>query len=316
MAESDTGRLELLADPSAVGRARAWLTSRLNDWSPDAVATVQLLVSELVTNAILHTDDLVEVTAQLVGSRLTVEVADRSPSKPVVKTYGRNAATGRGLHLVEALADSWGVRGDDNCKAVWFRVVDHASTQRVNPADDEVPATRDSEAWPDRPDLGGSPNARTAAGTEVTVCLDGLPVAVYLAAEEHHDALMREFALLLQSAASPDPGVPARLMELAAGLVEQFGTTNERRRAQVEAAKNSGHLTVDLVMTFPVSAQHSVLVVADHLDEVDAFCEQGVLLTPPASPSITQFRRWYSEEVARQLQGHQPSRWPYPVASA
>jgi anti-sigma regulatory factor (Ser/Thr protein kinase) len=126
LAESNVERLELSADPSAAAKARAWLRARLSDWSSDGVEAVQLLVSELVTNAVLHTNDPVEVTAVRSGSRVTVEVTDRNPSKPVLKTYGRDAATGRGLRLVESLADEWGVRGDENRKAVWFRVVDGA----------------------------------------------------------------------------------------------------------------------------------------------------------------------------------------------
>jgi anti-sigma regulatory factor (Ser/Thr protein kinase) len=315
MAESESDRLELVADPSAVGRARAWLSSRLEDWSPDAVATVQLLVSELVTNAILHSGDVVEVTAQRSGSEVTVEVSDRNPSKPIVKTYGKEAATGRGLHLVEALAEAWGVRGSDTRKAVWFRVVDHPSQQPATASVVVAASMRESDALPGHPEATLASAPRTSQGSGLTVCLDGLPVSVYLAAEEHHDALMREFALLLLSASAPDPGVPPRLMGLAASLVKAFGTTNERRRAQVETARKSGELTVDLMMTFPPRAQHTVIVVADNLDEVDEFCEQGVLLTPPSSPAVKQFRHWYSKEIARQLQGQPPGRWPYPIAS-
>jgi anti-sigma regulatory factor (Ser/Thr protein kinase) len=321
VAESDSGRLELLADPYAVGQARAWLKSRLADWSADGIATVQLLVSELVTNAILHTSDVVEVTVTRVGSGITVEVADRNPSKPVVKRYEQDAATGRGLHLVDALADEWGVRGDAGHKSVWFRVIDGAPRRPSAPGNETA----------DRPELESLPghhNRAAAAlpgpadGPEVSVCLSGLPVAVYLAAEEHHDALVREFGLLLRSSGdgadpgSEDPGaedpkVPARLLELARRLVQQFGVGNEQRREQVEAARRAGRSTVDVIMMFPSTAANQVLAVADQLDEVDEFCRRAKLLTPPSAPTVKRFRRWYTDEVVRQIHGLPPSRWSF-----
>jgi anti-sigma regulatory factor (Ser/Thr protein kinase) len=313
MSDPDTDRLELLADPNAVRQARAWLKARLDDWSPDGVATVQLLVSELVTNAILHTDDVVEVTAERNGAGITVEVSDRSPTKPVVKRYEQDAATGRGLHLVEALADAWGVRGDDARKSVWFRVVDGTPHSAL--------ATGATADWPALDSVSGSDDQLAVArgvsrGAEVRVCLRGLPVAVYLAAEEHHDALMREFGMLLRSHADrADANVTARLLELAEVLAKQFGVGNELRRAQVETARRAGVPTVDVEMLFPVGGAEQVVTVADQLDEVDGYCEEGQLLTPPSSASVKRFRRWYTEEVVRQLEGRQPTPWTDPVTS-
>jgi anti-sigma regulatory factor (Ser/Thr protein kinase) len=310
MAESDSARLELLADPTAAGRTRAWLKGRLGGWSADGVATVQLLASELVTNAILHTNDIVEVTALRAGTGITVEVSDRNPSKPIVKTYGAEAATGRGLRLVEALADAWGVRGDGSRKAVWFRVLDGVPRQS-NPADTEdVRDAFDFDAWASEDGPAEAPPG-TSGGPELTVCLSGLPVVVYLEAEEHHDALVREFALLLRS--GEDSSAPPRLMELAAALVAQFGVGNEQRRAQVEAARRRGRQTADVVMLFPAGSQDRVLATAAQLDEVDRFCAQGALLTPPSTPQVKRFRRWYTDEVVRQLSGLASRAWSYPI---
>jgi anti-sigma regulatory factor (Ser/Thr protein kinase) len=313
MAELGAGRLELLADPNAVSQARAWLKARLGDWSPDGVATVQLLVSELVTNAILHTADVVEVIAERAGSLITVEVADRNPSKPVVKRYERDAATGRGLHLVEALADAWGVRGDDTHKSVWFRVIDGAPSRRTVPSADET-SSGEADSWSDPGHrLAHSPAAAppgVAGGPAVSVCLSGLPVAVYLEVEEHHDALVRELGMLLRShddAAEPKTG--DRLIELAARLVDQFGVGNEQRRSQVEAARQAGQETVDVVMLFPSGAHAQVSKIADELDEIDEYCDRGELLTPPSTATVKRFRRWYTDEIVRQLQGLTPTPW-------
>lgn len=312
LAEPDPDCLELLPNPLAAAQARAWLKSRLSDWSADRVEVVQLLVSELVTNAVLHTDGSVEVTVARSSSGITVEVADRNPSKPVVKTYSRDAATGRGLHLVEALADAWGVRGDENRKAVWFRVVDGAPHRTAVSTAGDIAGGPPLYGWPALTGLPAAAPPGTAVGPEIEVCIHALPVALYLAAEEHHDALMREFALVLRGGdGAANARAPRRLMELITVLVQRFGVGNDQRRGQVEAARRSGHETVDVAMLFPSGAQDVVMSVADQLDEVDGFCERGQLLTPPSTPAVKQFRNWYSEEVVRQLDGHSPSSWPY-----
>jgi anti-sigma regulatory factor (Ser/Thr protein kinase) len=310
MGASSASRLELLADPDAVGQARAWLTARLGGWSADGVATVQLLVSELVTNAILHTADVVEVTAELAGSLVTVEVADSNPSRPVVKQYERDAATGRGLHLVEALADAWGVRGDDTHKSVWFRVIDGAPSRRTVPGTGDADDGETLSPWSRASDEPAAAPPGVAGGPEVSIRLIGLPVEVYLAAEEHHDALVREFGMLRGSSRDrPGRAVPDRLLELAGRLVGQFGVGNEQRRAQVEAARSAGQETVDVVMLFPSGAQDQVVQIADELDEVDEFCRQAHLLTPPSTEALKRFRRWYTDEIVRQLQGEPPTPW-------
>jgi anti-sigma regulatory factor (Ser/Thr protein kinase) len=315
VAQVAVDRLELRSDPSAAGRARAWLKAQLSDWSPAGVEAVQLLVSELVTNAVLHTDDPVEVTATRSGSRVTVEVADRNPSQPVVKSYGQDAATGRGLRLVEALADAWGVRGDETRKAVWFRIVDGARKRTTTLAAGDV-GVHGLEEW-SGPSAAPAPSPPgSVGGPEVEVCLIGLPVATYFAVQEHHDALMREFALLVQTGLDDDPPVPARLMELASTLGAQFGSGNDQRRAQVEAARRAGHANVDVAMMFPVAAEESVLRTAAELDEVDDYCRRGQLLTRPSTPAIHRFRQWYTEEIIHQLQGRPPSPWPYGDDSA
>ena len=52
-----------------------------------------------------------------------------------------------------------------------------------------------------------------------------------------------------------------------------------------------------------------LLRMADQLDEIDRYCEQGQLLTLAATPAVRQFRRWYVQEVADQLAGHPPRPW-------
>ncbi len=294
-----------------MGLARAWLSAQLPDWSADGLATVALLTSELVTNAVLHSTDVIEIAAERDGPWLLVEVSDRSPSKPVVKTYGEEAATGRGLRLVEALAAAWGVRGEETRKSVWFKVVDDPTRRSVAPSR-EASDTASESGWLDHDGGPAPPPPGAHGGPEVTVRLRQLPVATYLAVEEHHDALVRELTLLPSPGGTPrDSSMSHRLLWLAAQLSAQFGAGNQQRREQVEAARLAGDRAVDVVMLFPAGSQDQIVAVADQIDEVDEFCVAGALLTPPSTPAIKLFRRWYTDEIVRQLSGQPSEPWPY-----
>jgi anti-sigma regulatory factor (Ser/Thr protein kinase) len=125
--QADTGRLTIDALPKNVRRARAFVAEVLGPDHPCADVAV-LLCSELVTNAVLHSDSgrvggtVTVVVADLTAS-VQVEVIDEgsASSIPVVRgdTY---AADGHGLFLVENLADQWGYECDEAATSVWFRV--------------------------------------------------------------------------------------------------------------------------------------------------------------------------------------------------
>ncbi|GHJ35417.1 ATP-binding protein [Streptomyces sp. TS71-3] len=77
-----------------------------------AMDTVPLLLSELVANAIQHGGGEVRVRVRLGGWRLLIEVTDGGKGLPVLRRRGLEEESGRGLLLVEALAESWGVSED------------------------------------------------------------------------------------------------------------------------------------------------------------------------------------------------------------
>lgn len=118
-------RTELGADAGQVARARHLLSASLDDWriGADARETTLLLVSELVTNAIVHGTPPLRLVAFPVQSGVRVEVHDSNPaSMPALRGAQSEHPGGRGLRIVEALADRWGSEELAEGKSVWFEV--------------------------------------------------------------------------------------------------------------------------------------------------------------------------------------------------
>jgi anti-sigma regulatory factor (Ser/Thr protein kinase) len=125
-------RTTLAPDPSSAAEARRFVRAALIDWGASNLDEVAaLLVTELVTNAVLHTSSGPEVTARLAGPRLRVEVADDNPSPPVRQHYGPRAGTGRGMILVNELASAWGTEPAGRGKIVWFELESGSPADRL-----------------------------------------------------------------------------------------------------------------------------------------------------------------------------------------
>lgn len=115
--------LSVLNEPSGVGQARRFTEARLAEWGLQEVADIAvLLVSEAVTNALLHTGTSPLLRLGTDGGRLRVEVMDASPVMPAVRNFGEIATTGRGLQLIDALAVRWGAEAAPGGKVVWFEM--------------------------------------------------------------------------------------------------------------------------------------------------------------------------------------------------
>jgi anti-sigma regulatory factor (Ser/Thr protein kinase) len=112
------------ADLRAVPEARRALRELLQGWGrPGRSETAELLTSELVTNALVHTDDDAVLTAVVSPDGLRVEVRDSVPRRPRPCAQAADEGThGRGLVLVQSLADAWGVRVQSAGKVVWFEL--------------------------------------------------------------------------------------------------------------------------------------------------------------------------------------------------
>jgi anti-sigma regulatory factor (Ser/Thr protein kinase) len=125
--------IRLAALPSAVPWARRVLQHKLREWQlEDLSDPALLLVSELVTNAVQASarqagDDqgslpMIGLTLQLTNTSLTAEVWDTSHALPVLQEADLTGERGRGLMLVDVLADSWGHRAADGGKVVWCTI--------------------------------------------------------------------------------------------------------------------------------------------------------------------------------------------------
>jgi anti-sigma regulatory factor (Ser/Thr protein kinase) len=129
--------LELAPDHTAAARARQFVAETLRTWGlDDAIEDAELLVSELVTNAILHARSPATVRIDRDAPRLRVAVCDTSPAPPRLRDYGPDAVTGRGMLLVDRIARRWGVELSGNGKCVWFEV-DAAGQDRVRAGADQ-----------------------------------------------------------------------------------------------------------------------------------------------------------------------------------
>jgi len=125
-----TAGLDLPAAPESAGAARHFAHAILVEWRLPALADdVDLVISELITNALLHAradrrvspHAIVRLDLEYAGDSLVCRVADGSALPPAPEQAGDTAESGRGLLLVEALSAAWGWSHEAHGKVVWAR---------------------------------------------------------------------------------------------------------------------------------------------------------------------------------------------------
>jgi anti-sigma regulatory factor (Ser/Thr protein kinase) len=107
--------------PSIAG-ARQFVAGALRDVAGAARDDIALMVSELVTNAVRHAGTDFRVSVHRTPATVRVSVTDGRPGRPVPRTPAPHELSGRGLMIVERLADAWGVDPERGGKTVWFSV--------------------------------------------------------------------------------------------------------------------------------------------------------------------------------------------------
>ena len=134
-----TRYVRLAALPSAVPWARRILLHMLREWHIEGMADpAALLMSELVTNAVEASArrvgrdhdklPMIGLAVRLTPASLVLEVWDVSPLRPVPQDAGIAGDRGRGLALVDALAEAWGHRAADGGKIVWCELATTAAS--------------------------------------------------------------------------------------------------------------------------------------------------------------------------------------------
>jgi len=217
-------RVHLDPRPESARRARGLVADALVEAGRvDLVETAELLVSELVTNAVVHARTSIDLLITAGADGLRVAVRDGSTHLPSRRHYGRAATTGRGLELVGLLSRRHGTDTDDAGKTVWFEI---------------------------------------GAGPPVEVRLLGVPVVLVLAWRQHVDTLLREHLLTQwDTAASGTNQAPdgraqdafAQLAHALGPLDQADGTTRADVRLAVTPADAEGFAALDLLLEDVIS---------------------------------------------------------------
>jgi len=284
--------------PASVGDARRLVREVLSETGRDDLAeAAALVVTELVTNALVHAGTRIGLLTRVDGDGLRVEVTDGSPQLPTLRHNGTLAGTGRGLMLVQRTVDRWGVDSHRTGKTVWFELA-AGGTPRASYLD----APRDVQVL-----------SRSDEHGLVEVELHNVPLLLHVAWHQHAEALLREYLLFslgnevdlegLQAHAAssdaislmydhlPDPGVGEDPDTLMTTVVEPDVSSQCER------------------LPVPAKSLLHFQVLGQTLDAALALADDGVLLTPPTQPEVRAFRRWICGEVERQSQGRAPLPW-------
>lgn len=129
-------RWEVPADPSVTAKCRTLVRETLTGWQmPGLVDDVVLVMSELLGNALIHGGPPILLTLSAAGGVLYGAVTDRGPGWPRIREAGTDREHGRGLRIVAALTDRWGVDpvATGTGKTIWFSLAHAAPGRRPLP---------------------------------------------------------------------------------------------------------------------------------------------------------------------------------------
>ena len=277
--------LQALADSAPVARAAlrhllrgTMFEARLDDG--------ELALSELVTNAVLHGRNPLSLRLVLTDHCVRVEVRDGSPLSPSFSMLDPAAVTGRGLMLITAASDRWGVEPEPDGKCVWFELHEAGAITELEADVDALLA-----AWGD--DLDEDP-----ALEKVRVVLTDLDTDLVARAEAHVEGLLRELCLLTGDDIPPATArVAQSVLQAAAGM--------EALRAEVKhqlaLAVSAGQPRADLSLTVQRDDAELVREFSHAVDEADRLSRAGRLLTTPAPAELSEARQSYLRRLVAQL---------------
>lgn len=290
--------LQLPPSPASSGVARAHaVNAAVTVGRQDLVDDVSSLVSELVTNAVLHARTQMLLTVEPAGAGLRVAVADGSATMPRFAGADLRAISGRGLLIIDRLSSRWGVdRLPDGGKVVWVEI----DTPFI---DTDIPNDVDAllALWVDDPDGTDDATSRGAIGVDVMIDVDEL-------VESRHetDSQIRDMQLFNLSTASGAPA-SSRSMKLVAltrrldRAFEEFSDGRRQIQTQALAAQRAGLARTTLHLYLEPSAGPAALHFLEALEAADRLTAAGVLLVPPSTLTTRRVRRYYVEAIVEQI---------------
>jgi anti-sigma regulatory factor (Ser/Thr protein kinase) len=157
-------------DPHSVPAARRFALSVLSGASADTLEAIELMVSELATNCVRHTNSGFELTIIRKGREITVEATDGAGGTPTMRSPEPTEPSGRGLKIIDMLSKEWGVEQRSSAgKTVWFTLADAAPSPAARAAHVGIPTAypsprRESPGAPLSPENGRGPRRREPAG--------------------------------------------------------------------------------------------------------------------------------------------------------
>jgi anti-sigma regulatory factor (Ser/Thr protein kinase) len=122
----------------SVAGARHFVRDILSDQPRETVEAAELMTSELATNSVRHAHSDFELAVERSRDEVRVEVSDQGQGQPVPRNPSPRARSGRGLQIVEGLAEDWGVTPSPNGKLVWFTLRLRTGSGGLKPARDRL----------------------------------------------------------------------------------------------------------------------------------------------------------------------------------
>ena len=299
----------LSADASSVGLARRLLRENLTRTKCDHLSgDAELLVTELVSNAVMHARTAVTLHVAVREGTVRVAVEDGSPQLPAWSPSEVAALSGRGLTLVNALADSWGAeRLPSGGKTVWFELSGQRPDAEAMDSPEQLLAQWARLDEDNAEQLAGH---GTPEDPVLKVVLNDVQPLELLAVRDHSDDLVRDCQLLLLDYESRSSGhvFDPRVVSVARRLdaaAEEFADAHAQLRAAPlrQLAGEHGHDKADLLLYLPRSSAAAAKRYADALDEAEGIAGAGLLLTQPSTDAQRRLRHWYLAEIGHQLRG-------------
>jgi anti-sigma regulatory factor (Ser/Thr protein kinase) len=143
-------------------QARGFATRVLEGLNETQRSAIALMVSELATNCVVHAESSFTVSIQLSETAVMIEVSDQGHGRPVMRSPDHSEANGRGLQIVDALADSWHIEHHETGSVVHIEVRLDSNARNAKPAresDHEAPTA-------DHPGARGTDHSRDLPPTE------------------------------------------------------------------------------------------------------------------------------------------------------